>query len=409
MSFCTIPEAVEDLRAGKMIVLVDDEDRENEGDLIVAAEKVTPAAVNFMLHEARGMLFVALDEVSCEKLKLNPQDTHNTARRGTAYTVSVDAVPKFGISTGVSAFDRATTIRRLADDDARAEDFDRPGHIQPIRAREGGVLVRAGHTEGMVDLCRLAGLKSVGAGIEIMREDGEMARRPELEKFCDQHKLKMCTIADLISYRMKREQFVKRIQTVTLPTRWGTFKLVAYQSVVDQQPHLALCKGNIGVIDEKGNPVVHDEPVLVRVHSECLTGDVFGSGKCDCGDQLGTAMQMIEQAGKGVLVYLRQEGRGIGLANKLHAYALQEKGLDTVEANQRLGLPVDKRDYGIGSQILRDLGLRKIRIMTNNPKKIYGIEGYGLTVVEEVPVRIEPGEHNKHYLATKKEKMGHKL
>jgi 3,4-dihydroxy 2-butanone 4-phosphate synthase/GTP cyclohydrolase II len=392
-----------------MVVLVDDEDRENEGDLLIAAEKITPAAVNFMLHEARGMLFVAMDAPTCDRLRLNPQSTHNTAQRGTAYTVSVDAAANFGVSTGVSAFDRATTIRLLADPKAKAEDFDRPGHVQPIRARDGGVLVRAGHTEGMSDLCRLAGLKPVAAGIEIMRDDGEMARRPELEEFCRQHQIKICTIADLISYRLKREQFVKRIEMVNLPTRWGQFKLIAYQSAVDPQPHLALCKGGVGDLDDEGQPIVHEEPVLVRVHSECLTGDVFGSGKCDCGEQLGTAMKAIEKAGKGVVVYLRQEGRGIGLANKLHAYALQEKGLDTVEANQKLGLPADKRDYGIGSQILRDLGLRRIRIMTNNPKKIYGIEGYGLTVVEEVPLRIEPSQHNKAYLETKKRKMGHKL
>ncbi len=409
MAFSSIPEILEDLKAGKMIVLVDDEDRENEGDLILPADKITPAAVNFMLREARGMLFVAVDDATCERLKLHPQSSHNTTQRGTAYTVTVDAAQKFGITTGVSAFERATTIRRLGDPESRIEDFDRPGHIQPIRAREGGVLVRAGHTEGMTDLCRLAGLSPAAAGIEVMREDGEMARRPELEAFCRKHDLKMATIAELISYRLKKEQFIRRIESVTLPTRWGVFQLHAYQSAIDPQPHLALCKGGIGDLDAEGKPIIHEEPVLVRVHSECLTGDVFGSGKCDCGGQLSTAMQMIEQAGKGVVVYLRQEGRGIGLANKLHAYALQEKGLDTVEANLRLGLPVDKRDYGIGSQILRDLGLRKIRIMTNNPKKIYGIEGYGLTVVEEVPIRIEPGEHNEKYLATKKAKMGHTL
>ncbi len=409
MPFSPIPEILDDLKAGKMVVLVDDEDRENEGDLIVAAEKITPAVVNFMLREARGMLFVAVDDATCERLKLHPQSAHNSTQRGTAYTISVDAAKKFGITTGVSAFERATTIRRLGDREARFEDFDRPGHIQPIRAREGGVLVRSGHTEGMTDLCRLAGLAPAAAGIEVMREDGEMARRPELESFCRKHDLKMATIAELISYRLKKEQFIRRIESVTLPTNWGVFQLHAYQSVVDPQPHLALCKGGVGDLDADGKPIVHEEPVLVRVHSECLTGDVFGSGKCDCGGQLATAMQMIEKAGKGVLVYLRQEGRGIGLANKLHAYALQEKGLDTVEANERLGLPVDKRDYGIGSQILRDLGLRKIRIMTNNPKKIYGIEGYGLSVVEEVPIRIPPGEHNEKYLATKKAKMGHKL
>src|SRR3954462_4269479 len=409
MPFTPIPEILDELRAGRMIVLVDDEDRENEGDLILPAEMITPAAVNFMLREARGMLFVAVDGPTCDRLKLHPQTSHNSTQRGTAYTISVDAAKKFGITTGVSAFERATTIRRLGDPEARVEDFDRPGHIQPIRARDGGALVRAGHTEGMTDLCRLAGLSPAAAGIEVMREDGEMARRPELEAFCRKHDIKMATIADLISYRLKKEQFIRRIESITLPTRWGTFQLHAYQSAIDPQPHLALCKGGIGDLDSDGKPIIHEEPVLVRVHSECLTGDVFGSGKCDCGGQLDTAMQMIEQAGKGVLVYLRQEGRGIGLANKLHAYALQEKGLDTVEANVRLGLPVDKRDYGIGSQILRDLGLRKLRILTNNPKKIYGIDGFGLCVVDEVPIRIEPGEFNKSYLETKRAKLGHKL
>lgn len=409
MPFCTIPEAIEELKAGRMIVLVDDEDRENEGDLVIAAEKITPEAVNFMVKHARGVVCLALTNERCDKLQLHAQTDVNTAQLGTAFTVTVDANKRFGVSTGVSARDRSTTIQVAIAEDAQPQDLSRPGHINPLRARDGGVLVRAGQTEGSVDLARLAGMKPAAVICEIMREDGEMARRQELEAFCTQHNLKMCTIAELISYRMKREQFVKRIETVNLPTRWGEFRLIAYQSAVDPQPHLAVCKGGIGDLDPTGGPIVHEEPVLVRVHSECLTGDVFGSGKCDCGDQLATAMRMIEQAGKGVLVYLRQEGRGIGLANKLHAYALQEKGLDTVEANQRLGLPVDKRDYGIGSQILRDLGLRKIRIMTNNPKKIYGIEGFGLTVVEEVPVRVEPGEHNKAYLATKKAKMGHKL
>jgi len=313
------------------------------------------------------------------------------------------------VTTGISAADRTRTILQAIDPSCRPADLSRPGHMFPLRAREGGVLVRAGQTEGSVDLCRLAGLKSAAVICEIMRADGEMARRPELEKFCHQHKLKMCTIADLISYRLKREQFVKRITTVSLPTQWGDFTLHAYQSVVDAQPHLAVCKGGIGEFDETGKVVTQNDPVLVRVHSECLTGDVFGSFRCDCGAQLSTAMQMIEKEGKGVLLYLRQEGRGIGLANKLHAYKLQELGLDTVEANVSLGLPADKRDYGIGSQILRDLGLTKLRILTNNPKKIYGIEGYGLTVVEEVPIRVEPSEHNKKYLETKKSKMGHRL
>jgi 3,4-dihydroxy 2-butanone 4-phosphate synthase/GTP cyclohydrolase II len=409
MPFSSIPEVIEDLKAGKMVVLVDDEDRENEGDLVIAAEKCTPAAVNFMVTHARGVLCLSLTQEKCDKLHLHPQVDVNTTQLGTAFTVTVDAHKRFGITTGVSARERATTIQVAIAEDAQPQDLVRPGHINPLRSRDGGVLVRAGQTEGSVDLARLAGLKPAAVICEIMREDGEMARRPELEEFCKKHDVKMCTIADLISYRLKREQFVKRIETIVLPTRWGTFKLIAYQSAVDAQPHLALCKGGVGDLDEQGQPILHEEPVLVRVHSECLTGDVFGSGKCDCGDQLSTAMQMIEKAGKGVVVYLRQEGRGIGLANKLHAYALQEKGLDTVEANQRLGLPIDKRDYGIGSQILRDLGLKKIRIMTNNPKKIYGIEGYGLSVVEEVPIRIDPGEHNRAYLATKKTKMGHKL
>ncbi len=409
MSFATIPEVLEDLKAGKPIVLVDDEDRENEGDIVYAADFCDAVAVNFMVKHARGVVCLALTEERCDKLRLHPQTNFNSAALATAFTVTVDAHKRFGVSTGVSAKDRAKTIEVAIAEDAQPHDLNRPGHINPLRARDGGVLVRSGQTEGSVDLCRLAGLKPAGVICEIMADDGEMMRRPELEIFCKQHQLKMCTIADLISYRLKREQFVKRIESITLPTRWGEFRLHAYQSAIDPQPHLALCKGGIGERDEAGKAKIHSAPTLVRVHSECLTGDIFGSGKCDCGDQLSTAMQIIESAGSGVLLYLRQEGRGIGLANKLHAYALQEKGLDTVEANQRLGLPIDKRDYGIGSQILRDLGLQNIRIMTNNPKKIYGIEGYGLKVVEEVPLRIEPGTHNKRYLQTKKDKMGHKL
>jgi 3,4-dihydroxy 2-butanone 4-phosphate synthase/GTP cyclohydrolase II len=409
MAFSPISEILEDLKAGKMIVLVDDEDRENEGDIVVAADKVTPAIINFMVTHARGVVCLALTPEQCDRLHLHPQVDVNTAQLGTAFTVTIDAHQKYGVSTGVSAKDRARTIEVAIAEDAQPQDLLRPGHINPLRSRDGGVLVRAGQTEGSVDLARMAGLKPAGVICEILREDGEMARRPELEIFCRQHNLKMCTIADLISYRLKREQFVKRIETVTLPTDWGVFTLHAYQSVIDPQPHLALCKGGIGDLDSSGKVIPHHEPVLIRVHSECLTGDVFGSGKCDCGPQLHTAMEMIEKEGKGVLLYLRQEGRGIGLANKLHAYALQERGLDTVEANVRLGLPIDNRDYGIGSQILRDLGLCKLRILTNNPKKIYGIDGYGLSVVEEIPIKIEPGDHNKGYLATKKLKMGHKL
>jgi len=410
MSFASIPELLEDLAAGKMIVLVDDEDRENEGDLIIAAEKVTPAAMNFVLRAARGTDCLAMTTEMADRLHLPPQTERNTATMGTAFTVSFDGHPRFGVTTGVSASDKAATILAAVADGAVPGDLLRPGHMEGLRARDGGVLVRAGHTEGSVDLVRLAGLKPAAVICEILKEDGELARRPELELFCAQNGLKMGTIADLISYRLKREQFVKRIESVHLPTRWGTFKLHAYQSVLDEQPHLALVKGGIGELDPvTGKAAPLDDAVLVRVHSECLTGDVFGSARCDCGPQLSTAMQMIEKEGRGVLVYLRQEGRGIGLANKLHAYKLQEQGYDTIEANERLGLPVDKRDYGIGSQILRDLGLKKLRIMTNNPKKIYGIDGFGLQVVEEVPIRIAPGEHNKKYLDTKRELMGHTL
>jgi 3,4-dihydroxy 2-butanone 4-phosphate synthase/GTP cyclohydrolase II len=409
MPFDSIQDCVDDLRAGKMVVLVDDEDRENEGDLVVAAEHCTPEAINFMVTHARGVVCLALTAEQCDKLHLHPQVDVNTAQMGTAFTVTVDAHPKFGVTTGVSAKDRAKTIEVAIAEDAQPQDLLRPGHINPLKSREGGVLVRAGQTEGSVDLARLAGLKPAAVICEIMRDDGEMARRPELEVFCQRHGIRMCTIADLISYRLKREQFVKRIESIELPTNWGVFMLHAYQSAIDPQPHLALCKGGIGDLNVHGVTIPHPEPVLVRVHSECLTGDVFGSARCDCGPQLSAAMQMIEAEGKGVLLYLRQEGRGIGLANKLHAYALQDRGLDTVEANVRLGLPVDKRDYGIGSQILRDLGLSKLRVMTNNPKKIYGIDGYGLQVVEEVPIRIPPGEHNKRYLETKRTKLGHKL
>ena len=409
MPFSPIPEILDDLKAGKMIVLVDDEDRENEGDIVVAAEKVTSEQMNFIVKEARGVVCLTLTGEACNKLQLHDQVSHNTATLGTAFTVTVDAAPRFGVTTGVSAKDRVATIHVAVADNARPEDLSRPGHINPLRARDGGVLVRLGQTEGSVDLCRLAGLKPAGVICEIMRDDGEMARRADLDVFCKKHSLKMCTIADLITYRMHRERFIHRIESIQLPTRWGMFMLHAYTSIVDREPHLAMCLGGIGDRDPAGNVIQTPEPVLVRVHSECLTGDVFGSMRCDCGQQLDTAMESISKAGKGVLLYMRHEGRGIGLANKLHAYALQDKGYDTVEANVLLGFPADKRDYGIGSQILRDLGLSKIRIMTNNPKKVYGIESFGLKVVEEVPVRIEPGQYNRRYLQTKKDKMGHKL
>ena len=409
MPFAPIADILEDLKAGKMIVLVDDEDRENEGDIVVAAEKITPAQMNFTLKEARGVICLALTGEACDHLRLYDQVAHNTATLATAFTVTIDAAKRFGVTTGVSAKDRTATVHAAVADNARPEDLLRPGHINPLRARDGGVLVRLGQTEGSVDLCRLAGLKPAAVICEIMRDDGEMARRADLEVFCHKHQLKMCTIADLISFRLHREKFIQRIQTLQMPTRWGMFTMHAYSSLVDKEPHLAMCLGGIGDCDAQGKVIPTDEAVLVRVHSECLTGDVFGSKRCDCGDQLATAMETISKVGKGVLLYMRHEGRGIGLANKLKAYALQDQGYDTVEANLLLGFPADKRDYGIGSQILRDLGLSKIRIMTNNPKKVYGLEGFGLKVAEEVPLRIEPGEHNRRYLQTKKEKMGHTL
>jgi 3,4-dihydroxy 2-butanone 4-phosphate synthase / GTP cyclohydrolase II len=407
--FSPIPEILEELRQGKQIVLVDDEDRENEGDLVIPAEKCTPEDINFMVTHGRGVICISLTAARCRELSLHPQADHNTAQLATAFTVTVDAHPKFGVSTGVSARDRAKTIQVCIDDASVAGDLLRPGHINPLRARDGGVLVRAGQTEGSVDLSRLAGFKPAAVICEILRDDGEMARRDDLVEFCKKHNLKMCTIAELISYRLKKEQLVKRVESIPLPTKWGMFTLHAYQAQTDPEPHLALCYGDLGKFDDAGVAQPVDDDVLVRVHSECLTGDVFGSERCDCGGQLDLAMQQIVREGKGVLLYLRQEGRGIGLMKKLQAYKLQDHGLDTVEANLKLGLPADKRDYGIGSQILRDLGLKRLRIMTNNPKKIHGLEGFGLTIVEEVPVRVEPGAHNRAYLDTKKTKMGHHL
>jgi 3,4-dihydroxy 2-butanone 4-phosphate synthase/GTP cyclohydrolase II len=407
--FSPIPDILEDIRAGKMVVLVDDEDRENEGDIVVAAEHVTPANMNFMVTHARGVICLALTAARCRELNLPLQVDQNTAQLGTAFTVTVDAHPKFGVSTGVSASDRAKTVQVAIADDTVPADLLRPGHINPLRARDGGVLVRAGQTEGSVDLARLAGLKSAAVICEIMRDDGEMARRDDLIAFCQKHDLKMCTIAELISYRLKKEQLVTRIESIPLPTKWGTFTLHAYQSTTDPEPHLALCLGGVGELDPHGDVMPRDEPTLVRVHSECLTGDVFGSQRCDCGPQLDIAMQRIAQEGAGALIYLRQEGRGIGLKKKLQAYKLQDGGLDTVDANVKLGQPIDKRDYGIGSQILRDLGLKKLRIMTNNPKKIHGLDGFGLQITEVVPIRVEPTEHNLKYLATKRERMGHTL
>jgi 3,4-dihydroxy 2-butanone 4-phosphate synthase / GTP cyclohydrolase II len=407
--FCTISEAIDELKAGRFIVLVDDERRENEGDLVCAAEAITPDMVNFMIKEARGVLCVAMPRDLCRELDLPPQTAENTASLGTAFTVTIDAHPRFGVTTGTSASDRATTIHRLTEPDAVSDDFCRPGHINPLMARDGGVLVRAGQTEGTVDLLRLAGMCPTGALIEVMNDDGTMARVPDLTRFCDRHGLKMCTIADLIEYRHQRETLVERMETIYFPTPYGRFTLHAYKSLVDPEPHLALCCGGVGERDAAGHPIQHEEPVLVRVHSECLTGDVFHSWRCDCGEQLHRAMEMIQVAGKGAIIYLRQEGRGIGLHNKLKAYRLQEQGLDTVEANEQLGFPADKRDYGIGAQIIRDLGLRRLKILTNNPKKICRLELYGIEVVQQVPIIIPPNEINRAYLRTKQEKMGHLL
>jgi len=407
--FSPIPEILDELRAGRMIVLVDDENRENEGDLVCAAEKITPELVNFMLTHGRGVLCLTLPSEHCERLQLHPQSIENTATLHTAFTVTIDAHPRFGCTTGVSAADRATTVLVAIDDRTRPGDLLRPGHINPLRARDGGVLVRAGQTEGSVDLARLAGLKPAGVLIEILNPDGTMARVPQLTEFCRAHGLKMCTIASLVEYRLRGERLVQRVEEIDLQTRHGTFHLVAYRSLGERELHLALTVGDVGRRDADGGVREIDEPVLVRVHSECLTGDVFGSLRCECGEQLDTALQVLQRAGRGVLVYLRQEGRGIGLLNKLRAYRLQEQGLDTVEANERLGLPADKRDYGTGAQILRDLGVRKIRILTNNPKKISRLEVYGLEVVEQRPIEIPPNEVNRRYLETKRTKLGHTL
>ncbi len=396
-TFNTIDEAIEDIVKGKMVILVDDEDRENEGDLCMAAEKVTPEAINFMAKYGRGLICLSLSPERVEELKLPMMSEENTSSFGTAFTVSIEA--KKGVTTGISAADRAVTIRVAIDPKSTHEDLARPGHVFPLRSKPGGVLQRAGQTEGSVDLSRLAGLNPSGVICEIMNDDGTMARVPELMEFAKHHHLKIVTIKDLIKYRTRIERFVHPVSMTKLPTEYGDFTVMAYANDVDSNIHLALVKGEIK----------KDEPVLVRVHSECLTGDVFGSRRCDCGEQLHKAMAMLEHEGQGVILYMRQEGRGIGLVNKLKAYELQDKGLDTVEANLKLGFKPDLRDYGIGAQILVDLGVRKMKLMTNNPKKIVGLEGYGLKVVERVPMEIKPHERNLVYLKTKKKKLGHML
>ncbi len=407
VGFSEIPEVLEELRQGRMMVLVDAQDRENEGDLVCAAEKVTPEVINFMAKYGRGLICLPLTAEKCDSLGLYPQTVENTARFETAFTVSIDAAE--GISTGISAADRARTVQAAIAEGSKAGDLVRPGHIFPLRARDGGVLVRAGQTEGAIDLARLARLKPAGVICEIMNEDGSMARVPQLLKFCEKHNLKIASITKLIEYRLQRESQIKRLEHVTLPTDYGEFKLIAYESITSAEPHLALCKGGVGELDESGEVIEQTEPVLVRVHSECMTGDLFHSQRCECGYQLIAAMEMIERAGKGALIYLRQEGRGIGLANKLRAYKLQEQGLDTVEANIKLGFVADRRDYGIGAQICRDLGMRQIKILTNNPKKISRLEVYGIKIVEQISLKAEPGKHNVDYLRAKKSRFGHML
>lgn len=393
----TIEEALEDFREGKFLIVVDDEDRENEGDFIIAAEKITPEAVNFMLKNGRGVLCTPLPISRCKELELERQVSNNTSMLGTPFTVTVDYLE--GCSTGVSIHDRAATIRALADPNVKPEAFGRPGHINPLYAQERGVLRRAGHTEASVDLARLAGLYPAAALIEIMNEDGTMARMPDLQLVAQKYGIKLITIKDLIAYRLQKESIVEKGEEAMLPTHYGTFKIIPFRQKSNGLEHVALVKGEW----EK------DEPVLVRVHSSCMTGDIFGSCRCECGEQLHKAMELVEKEGKGAIVYLNQEGRGIGLMDKIRAYKLQEEGLDTVDANLHLGYKADERDYGVGASILREIGITKMRLMSNNPVKRIGLEGYGLEIVENVPIEIEMNEHNEQYLKTKKERMGHTL
>ena len=397
MALATIEEALKDLKEGKLIIVVDDENRENEGDLLIAAEKVTPDSINFMIKHARGLVCMPLTGQRLDELNIPMMVNQNTSAHCTAFTVSIEA--KHGVTTGISAYDRAHTIKTVIDEKTKPEDIARPGHIFPLRAKDGGVLIRAGHTEAAVDLAKLAGLYPAGVICEILNSDGTMARMPELEKIAEEFGLKIVSIADLIAYRMHHEKLIKVVTTTRLPTKYGEFKAIAYTSQTDDGEHLALVYGDITT----------DEPVLVRVHSECLTGDVLGSQRCDCGEQLDEAMKRIVKEGRGALLYMRQEGRGIGFHNKLKAYALQDEGLDTVEANICLGFKDDLRDYGTGAQILADLGLHKIILLTNNPRKVVGLEGYGLTVVETMPIIIPPNQYNRRYLETKQAKLGHLL
>lgn len=397
MKFNTIPEVIDDLKKGKIVIVIDDEDRENEGDLVIAAEFTDREAVNFMIKHGRGLVCVPMEGRRLDELGLHPMFENNQDPFKTAWTISIDA--KTGIKTGISAHDRSVTIKTLIGRKTKPGDLVRPGHVFPLRAKDGGVLTRAGHTEACVDLMKLAHLYPAGVICEIINEDGTMARTPELIKFSKKHGLKICTIADLIEYRRRSEKLVNCIVSTDLPTEFGIFKLHLYESSIDKSHHIALVKGDVRT----------NEGVLVRVHSECLTGDIFGSKRCDCGEQVHQAMKLISQKGRGVLLYMRQEGRGIGLMNKIKAYALQDRGLDTVQANEALGFKADLRDYGIGAQILADLGLKKIKLMTNNPKKIVGLEGYGLEVRERIPLETEPTHLNKRYLRTKKEKLGHRL